>query len=189
MAKRVLLLAVAVSVLSGCGGEGLSQVSAPSNELLTLRTGPYWLHLTGFAISNDPAVGICENPLITGGTIVTTEVVLSKEIGGWVARSAAGTPGDLSVGFSESGSTVAVVYLAGSISGTALDMQYNSRDAASGVRITVTGVNGGSAELNGDSGRGSTTASGVLEGRITFADKDGRVSTCTSIAWDLIPFS
>jgi hypothetical protein len=177
------------SLCSACGGDALSQVSSPSRDPETLRPGSYWLHLRGPGISLDPAIPVCEHPLIGGGAAVTTEVTLTTERSGWVARSAQATDGDLVVAFSEARSNIAVLSLTGSIGGTAVDMQYNDRDVATGVRIVISGTGGGPAELRGESGRGSGIATGVITGDVTFTDTTGRVSTCTTILWDLISSS
>ena len=189
MTTRVCILVMTASLFSACGGDELSQVSGPSNRPQTLRPGAYWLHLRGVGISFDPAIPICENPLIVGGAAVTTEVTLATERRGWVARSAPGTVGNLLVAFSESDSNIAIIDITGSITGTALDMQYNIRDVASGVRVRLAGDTTVLAQLSGESGRGSMIATGLITGHITFTDKDGRVSTCTTILWDLISFS
>ncbi|HTM02517.1 MAG TPA: hypothetical protein VL173_03360 [Vicinamibacterales bacterium] len=189
MATRIFLLMMTASLCSACGGEALSQVSSPSTGPETLRPGSYWLHLRGPGISLDPAIPVCENPLIAGGAAVTTTVTLTTERSGWVARSAQATVGDLLVAFSEARSNIAVLSLTGSIGGTAVDMQYNDRDVASGVSIVIRGTGGGPAELSGESGRGSGIATGVVTGEITFTDAAGRVSTCATILWDLISFS
>lgn len=123
-----------------------------------------------------------------GGTFITTTVDLAQEGNQLIGRSRADANGNLRIALLATESNFALTSFKGSSSGTAVDLQRSNLDIATGVRIDIRGVSGGAAELEGDSGRGSGMATGHITGAITFTDVDGRVSTCSRIDWDLIPF-
>jgi hypothetical protein len=184
MAGGVIL--ATVFGLAACGGQ--SATAPDTSNLLPLSPGRQLLTLGGFSVSVDPAFPACTpagQP--SDGTSVNTVVMLAKEAGEWVARSAPGM-GSLELRLRGTGTSARGYAVAGTISGTGLDVGLMGivRDVSVSLGSTSTG---GSATFDGETASlSSSLVVGRVAGTIRFSDSRGQASTCAAIQWSMQPY-
>jgi hypothetical protein len=186
--RRWIVVAVAAgvcSLLTACGGKTATQPE--SSVPLPLTAGRQLLTLGGFWISLDPSFPPCAPPgLPRDGTSVNTIVDLAREGGDWVARSAPAM-GSLELRLRGTAPSARGYIVAGTISGTALDIGLMGviRD----VRVSLaSSSSGGFATFDGETASPSSSfVAGKVTGTVRFSDSQGASSTCAAIQWTMQP--
>jgi hypothetical protein len=179
-----VLLTSACSLAVACGGRS---ATAPASSALPLVPGRQLLTLAGFASSTDPLFPPC-TPIgqPRDGTSVNTVVSLTKEGAEWIARSEP-SMGSVELHLRSTGSSTGGYGVAGTITGTALDI--GLMGVVRDVRVTLGSASGGSATFDGET---TTPMSSLVVGRMTgalrFSDSQGLSSSCPAIQWSMQPY-
>jgi hypothetical protein len=174
MSRPWLVACLGAVIIAGCGGAS-STAPTPLRPLrpLALQPGPHWLHFLGFAFSTDPTFPPCENAiLLRSGTSVHTRVEVAKAGDAWVGRSPGESGDDIEMVFRESAAEIGGV------------PQVPGEQAPAGVRATLRGASGGSAELEGTGGFANTFLQGTISGDIRFGDGTF-AARCSVVLWSL----
>jgi hypothetical protein len=151
---------------------------------LDLQVGPQWLYLRGIGLVVNSNVAPCQPTGVpASGTSVTTAVDVTSEHGEWVARSRAPEAGSVELRFHETGATGGNVSIEGTVAGAAADMAYVDLYAPSDSRVAFISQ----AVVDGHGDLYSSYVGGRIRGAIQFMDSQGRVGTCSSIEWALLP--
>ena len=90
----------------------------------------------------------------------------------------------MEVRFQEGSTGFTTIPITGTIKGTAVDMG-TSPPSPTGVRVSIGGVSGDAAIVEGHGSSNTEVVSGTASGNIEFVDTLGNVSTCTKILMDL----
>jgi hypothetical protein len=189
---RRFLGVLMLSLASACSAPG--EMSGPSRgtvvpapsppSQLALRLGPQWLYLKGAGLTFGSEAPSCQPAGVPpSGTLVTTAVDVSRENGEWVARSRTADAGSIELRFHETQAAVSGIPVAGTISGSAVDMPYVDLYTPTDSHVvfeTQTPVDGVGDPY-------SSYAAGRIRGAIQFGDSQGRLATCSEIDWALLP--
>jgi hypothetical protein len=156
-----------------------------------LTTGPQWLELIGFGLSNDPEYPACTPLLVpSDGTGVVTSVDLTRQASEWIARSTGMGDGTVELRFHENGRSIFGQTVAGTIRGLAVNVQTIGDLPLRDVRAILAGPAGiGAATVEGTIPGAASLVIGNMLGEIRFTDTYGNASTCSKVLWTLQPMS
>jgi hypothetical protein len=185
----VIAVVLAVGCDDGQSPPNLAPTPVLSFRPLALQPGPHWLQLIGFAHSTDPLYPPCEDFFLSyRGTAIRTAFEVTKERDTWVGRSPRGSGGDLELRFREIDTRINGVDIAGSMTGSAVDMPTPPLYQSTGVRAWVQGRASPWATVEGLGEFGVSFLRGRITGDIRFGDGE-RPGRCTAVMWSLVPDS
>jgi hypothetical protein len=120
-----------------------------------------------------------------GGTQISTNLIAKVESGGWVARTAPGTPGSVVLVLRLQGSSSATTpSVQGSIAGSTPDLGLPGILDPNGVTVSFGSTPSETVNVTGVL-YGTHILSGRLTGNILFADSSTSSKTCADAAWSL----
>ena len=187
---RAGLLPAILLAASCARGAPMQPTPASPVDRFELETGPQWLDLLGFGLSDDPDYPACVPPFVPrDGTQVVTRVLLAREGLEWVVRSSEPETGNIVMRFHETGRSLFGMRVTGTIRGWALNVPRFSFELARDARIAVVGSSGrGSADVEGTIQRLVSFVLGRVSGDIRFSDRSATEwSRCSIIQWSLQP--
>jgi len=185
-AAATACLAVALALLSACGG---SSPTASSGPRLPLRPGPQLLSITGFDFVTDVGLSPCTPIGVPrAGKVVHTLMTLELSGGEWIARPAAGQ-GNLELRIPDAVSGILPAQaVQGTVRGETRDGPFGDILVGTNVHVLIESANGSAAAaLEGGTQGTLGLVIGRITGKITFSDTEGQTASCTSVFWMMQP--